>query len=227
VAWFKGDAGMTVVGPNVTAWADQSGNGNDVSAGATAPLLVGSAINGIAGANFNSPSGPILQNTTTNLLTAGSARSVIVVCKPTSGPGTYTVGGNAVVFRLHTAAFGMLVASVGGSTYGYTSESASAALASPPAITDVSLVAEIYSTGTGSTPTFAINGTNYTVAGSPTVAAENGTTGFSIGNFAQALTQFFTGSICEVLIFDHALVAGEVTTVRQYLQPRYGINLGV
>jgi hypothetical protein len=31
VLWLKADAGVTTSGSNVTAWADQSGNGNNVS----------------------------------------------------------------------------------------------------------------------------------------------------------------------------------------------------
>jgi len=44
--WLKSDAGVTLSGSNVTAWADQSGNGNDVNDVANMPMLVNNFING-------------------------------------------------------------------------------------------------------------------------------------------------------------------------------------
>jgi hypothetical protein len=46
--WLKADAGVTLSGSNVTAWADQSGNGNNVTVpdGGTPPVFESSQING-------------------------------------------------------------------------------------------------------------------------------------------------------------------------------------
>jgi hypothetical protein len=44
--WLKSDAGVTLDGSDVTAWADQSGNGNDVNDVANMPMLVNNFING-------------------------------------------------------------------------------------------------------------------------------------------------------------------------------------
>lgn len=49
--WLKGDAGITLNGSDVSAWADQSGNGNDAAQADTAkqPAYVSNALNGIPG----------------------------------------------------------------------------------------------------------------------------------------------------------------------------------
>jgi hypothetical protein len=46
-AWWESDAGVTLAGSNVTGWADQSGNGNDlvVSSGRFAAILTENVIN--------------------------------------------------------------------------------------------------------------------------------------------------------------------------------------
>jgi len=43
--WLKSDAGVTLSGSNVTAWADQSGNGNNFSDVVNMPMLVNDSIN--------------------------------------------------------------------------------------------------------------------------------------------------------------------------------------
>jgi hypothetical protein len=51
--WLKADAGVTTSGSNVTAWADQSGNGNNAVGSDTLPTLQSNAINGYPAIRFN------------------------------------------------------------------------------------------------------------------------------------------------------------------------------
>lgn len=54
--WLKADAGVTTSGSSVTAWSDQSGNGNDATGdlgGGTAPVLAANSLNGKPGIQFN------------------------------------------------------------------------------------------------------------------------------------------------------------------------------
>jgi len=44
--WLKSNTGVTLDGSDVTGWADQSGNGNDVNDVANMPMLVNNIING-------------------------------------------------------------------------------------------------------------------------------------------------------------------------------------
>jgi len=45
-AWYEADAGVTLSGDDVTAWADQSGNGRDLSSGTGSPTFLANALNG-------------------------------------------------------------------------------------------------------------------------------------------------------------------------------------
>jgi len=51
--WLKADAGVTTSGSNVTAWADQSGNGNNAVGSDTLPTLQSNAINGYPAIRIN------------------------------------------------------------------------------------------------------------------------------------------------------------------------------
>jgi hypothetical protein len=50
--WLKADAGVTLSGSNVTAWADQSGNGRSVAV-VNSPSLTANSINGKPTIDFN------------------------------------------------------------------------------------------------------------------------------------------------------------------------------
>lgn len=51
--WLKADAGVTLSGSNVTAWADQSGNGNNATSPDSDPTFVSSSINSKPAISFN------------------------------------------------------------------------------------------------------------------------------------------------------------------------------
>jgi hypothetical protein len=51
--WLKADAGVTLSGSNVTAWADQSGNGNNAISPTIPPTFVSSSINSKPSISFN------------------------------------------------------------------------------------------------------------------------------------------------------------------------------
>jgi hypothetical protein len=51
--WLKADAGVTLSGADVTAWADQSGNGKNAVGAGTLPTLQSNAINGLPAIRFN------------------------------------------------------------------------------------------------------------------------------------------------------------------------------
>ncbi len=53
--WLRSDVGVTASGGQVSALADQSGNGNDASqsTGANQPTITAAAVNGVAALNFD------------------------------------------------------------------------------------------------------------------------------------------------------------------------------
>lgn len=219
--WLKADAGVTLSGSDVTAWADQSGNGNDVTAPGTPPTFDASVINGLPGVRFTGAA-VSLANTSTSLITAGAARHVfsVVKCGSTASP-----GGPIVVFRGNTPWFAAYLAIIGGNTYAYSDGATTAStLTSPPTLTSTAFEVEHASAGTGTgNLTLALDGTNQTLA-TPDIATESGATGFVIGN-APTASQYFDGDVCEVFVYDHVLTGSDLADLRGYLQARYGITI--
>jgi hypothetical protein len=74
--WLKADAGVTLDGSNVTAWADQSGNGKNGIADVGSPQFVSSALNGKPAIGFNGTNARItgaspMQSTTGTIIIVG------------------------------------------------------------------------------------------------------------------------------------------------------------
>ena len=81
VLWLKADAGVTLSGNSVTNWADQSGNAYNVTQATAAnqPTFEASVFNGQPAISFDG--GDWLNNTISNPVTAGAARTIFVVSK--------------------------------------------------------------------------------------------------------------------------------------------------
>jgi hypothetical protein len=76
--WLKADAGVTLSGSNVTAWADQSGNGNNASSSiGTRPTLVSNTLNSKPVLRFD---GAGQQMALTSSI-GGTEYSIFIVCK--------------------------------------------------------------------------------------------------------------------------------------------------
>lgn len=223
--WLKADAGITLASGNVQTWADQSGNGNDVTQATSGsrPAFNATSVNGLPGVTF--ASGKQLANTV-NVVPTSSDRSIIVVAKTSSAGG----GGMLVGFRSTTICWNAQL----------TFDSVTAAFVygsgapQGPALINWTFdslphVFEEYGT-LGSLVTIAMDGANKTVSPvteTGVVVAETGTAGTLIGGSAGTGAQSWTGDICEVLVYDHILSEGDQKTLRQYLQARYGISLGL
>jgi hypothetical protein len=225
-AWYKADAGVTLSGSNVTGWADQSGNGNNLAPIASDPTFTASAINGLPGINFNLSTAILARSTSP--LSVGSDRTVVVIAKPaTNSGGTFSVGGAVVQFKNGAGAtwIGDL-GTIGGSVYGYSTGVAADELGSPPTILNVPLEIE-FATQVGNQPSFVINGTSYTSVGGAAVVTDNGTNDFYVGNnIAIPTSAYFAGDISEVLVYDHVLSSPDLTTLRSYIAGRYAIGSG-
>ena len=75
--WLKADAGVTLSGSDVTAWADQSGNGRN-GIGAGSPILINNELNGKPVIAFNGTSARITGPEPTTSLPV----TLIIVAKP-------------------------------------------------------------------------------------------------------------------------------------------------
>jgi hypothetical protein len=218
--WLKADTGITQSGGVVSAWADQSGNGYNVaSSGSAQPTFVSSAINGKPGLSFNG-STQYMDNTATSILTAGTARTIVVIGKY-SGSGS-TSGSPFTIRRTTTTSFATLMG-VGGTFYIWSDGTHNATI-TDPAVLNTAETFEWYSTGTsGAGITFSVTGSPKSVTSGGTVSSETGTTGFTVGQ-REGVGQFFNGTICEVLVYDHVLSGTDDTTLATYAQNKYAIG---
>jgi hypothetical protein len=188
------------------------------------PTLTASAINGLPGVTFTGTN-QSMQNVTSNILTAGSDRTVMAVVIPTTGTGTFNPGGTVFGFRLGANAWILYLGTTAGTTYGYSSTVATDSLSSPPTIANVAALVECSGT-LGGQPTFIHNATTYALTAG-VIGNETGTTGFMVGNNPSFATTFnFNGSICELFVYDHVCDAGELAATRAYVEAKYAIALG-
>lgn len=233
--WLKADAGITLSGSKVSAWADQSGNGNNVAqaTGANQPTFNASSVNSLPGVTFGASNTVWLNNTTTNPLSAGSARSILIVMKP--GSATASLAQSPFTLRRSAGpgpgVFGTSLQAASGNNYYFTDGYVQAYQATQPSYANTALEAEWLAAAVGASASLAYN-VNGTLVSSPTnffTNTDGGATGFTVGNRedngGSTLNQQFVGDICEILVYDHVLSSPDLAAVRAYLQNRYGITI--
>ena len=220
--WLRADMGVTADGSNrVSAWADQSGNGNNFTqgGGSSKPLYVASGLNGLPHIDFNQATshlaGPAL-----SALMAASGKTVVIVytvdtASTTGAADAYL--GNGVMGQ-STEYFGVGVTTSGGSvrvlasTYPSAWKTAFFSIAPAPyssalfvfhdgvtlGVEDISLVSG--SIGAGATG--SLTATTY--------LGRNST------------PNYFDGKISEVITYNRQVSGAEYTALRGYINGRYG-----
>lgn len=219
VARFKSDVGVTQSAGNVTAWVDMIGGVSIAPYSGHAVPFNASSLNNLPGLTFNANSG--LLTAATAILSGNVARYVIVVCKTGASLGqetTVSFGGGPW--------FAGLIYNVSGEVYSDVGPRIQVSAFIPSISTPYSLEYG-WDGNTAHLITFAHNGTSETVsqsAGAGTVGGAG--TKFTIGNVTNGVASLgigFIGDICEVLIYDHVLSAGDLATTRAYITTRYAI----
>jgi len=213
--WTRGDLGITLNGSNVSAWADQSGNGNHLVQGTALnqPLYVASDA-----AYGGKPS----------LTWDGSTSSMHTTRTVTLGPGTYifavkntTASSYFAVFQNDSTDY--LFASTGLSSF--VSRSAVSCTANLGAAWGVNAsprtIVRTFD-GTVAGHTIRANGVDLgaTTAGSPPGTGTTAQTLFVGSNHTPAL--FLTGSFAECIVYGRALSVPELQQVEAYIRTRYG-----
>lgn len=223
--WLRSDLGLTLASGVVSAWADQSGNGNNVSQSNASlrPAVTAGVANGIQGLTWTGSSGMGLTGSSGSVLTGSSARSVLIVAKPQ----TQNASGTLFQFRSGGNRMQLTCGLAGGTTYVY--DSASRDTSTSTTITAALHAIEFHTTGvlgtTGALSAF-LDGSAMALS-STIVDADDGSNGFSVGSRPGQAAQQFIGNYLELLIYDHKLTAGDLLTCRQYIQARYALALGV
>ena len=103
--WLDADVGVTTSGSEVTDWADQSGNGNDLTLLTTGPDLVTDALNGNAILKFDGIDDGLGRSGFTGLPIGAAERSVFFVANYIGGPGW---GGVSYGSAMDNEAFGLV-----------------------------------------------------------------------------------------------------------------------
>lgn len=218
--WLKADAGVTQSGGTVSAWADQSGNGNDVTALTTGPAYTASAINGHPGLTFTDNS-QILTRSNSPLSSGTGPRTAIVVAKTTDAN-----GGTFFCIGKNGPWWGPCMIGLDGATPAiFLTSGAFNTFASAPlsAYKTIPIVVEIASPASGSPITYTVNGASIGVTGAN--AGADSADFFSIGNYYDSGPGAirFLGVICEILLYDHLLSPTEEAQVSDYMKSKYGV----
>lgn len=207
--WVRGDMGITI-GTGVSAWADQSGNGNHLTqaTGAKQPLFVASAANGRPGVRFDTSGTQFLA---TGAITLNQPENVFAALKViTPGP----AGGTRDIAWDGIAAGNMVLGSILAAA---TSISAGTSLACGGAIAAgaYDYIGALYS---GVSSELRVHGA---VVGAGAAGANNAG-GFTLGALGGG-TRGLNVEFAEVIIYGRALSTAEKVLVETYLKTRYAL----
>ena len=192
VLWLKADAavyndaGVTAAtnGQTVQQWNDQSGNGNNVTqtVAGNKPVFQTTQIGGQPAIYFDGAAGAkYLNNTVSNLVTTGAARTTFIVSKINAAS---TTGGTIFTFRRTTTINSLSLGLNAGVNYVYSDgvTAANNASATASLFTDAkNPFIATYSNAGGSQIGLRFNGIPQTVSQVGIVSTETGTAGFTIG----------------------------------------------
>jgi len=229
--WLKADAGVTTSGSNVTAWADQSGNGNNATARTGNATLVSSVINGKPVLRFDGTSNLITNNFFVNnyntpitiIAVSKASASTVRGEQPTA---RYIVGvtnNGGYQFGLSYGAYGAENPNFSNS-YGISYVSGADIESSPMGENEKRIASTINS---GSEISFFLDATLVGTADPTEQSGGNNSTGaFSIGSdvVLDEIDNFFcTCDIAEIIIYNRAVTTTERQQVEAYLNTKYAI----
>lgn len=244
VLWLKADAGVytdagitpATNGQPVQQWNDQSGNGNDVTQtnNPNKPVFITQDASAAPALYFDGANGNMfLNNTTSNLVSSGSARTVFVAARRNcSAHGSGVLGGTLFTFRrgglINTLTYG--ANSYGAPVYIYSDNNGvgnnNAAVNGSAIDSAFSPVVITYKVpAAGGQLQCNINGISQTVnQGSGSVTAETGSTGFTVGDREDQVDLDWTGWIYEVIVYNRTLTGTEIAQVEAYLRNKYALS---
>jgi hypothetical protein len=222
--WLKADAGVTLSGSNVTAWADQSGNGNNaVTNIGEEPTFVSSFLNNKPAIQFNGD-GQIVEIADSNSLDFINTSAFIVLRYLGQGTGNNIVYiKNANAGSPENEAMYGLVATNGGNVSfsqnvdGWSDHQTQIDIQdSIPRILSMTYDGtnqNVYSNGNFSN-TFFIGGN---------IATSTGT--LQIGGYNKSFDgeEYFYGQIAEIIMYNRAVTEAERQQVEAYLNTKYAI----
>ncbi len=215
--WLRADAGVTSSGGLVSAWADQSGNGNDASQGTATyqPTVVSNSLNGLPVIHFDGNYNMMVLPTSTDLGIQSSPYEFFIVARPTADA-TYghvyflLSGGSYEQFEYHLVSTGNARFIPNSGNY----------LDKSGDYTDGA--AHIFAGRASSTGgSVRVDGVDGAVFTSDLTSSDTGNLCLGARQFS---TFFFNGDIAEVIVYNRVLSPSERTQVEQYLATRYNVT---
>ena len=212
--WLKADAGVTLFGGNVTAWADQSGNGKNATA-IQAPLYATNSINGKPALVFANNA----YLTTSNIFNGANPRTMFAVYYIDSENYSNTVIAQSNEDSTDMGTYFMLQSRIDqdSSPYlaGYVDD-----LSGPPYVNQELLLGMADYDGT--TARLFKNGT-LVDSGAKTYETHNGELYIGACNINGSVVEFFAGKIAELVVYNRVLTTSERQQVEAYLNSKYQI----
>lgn len=211
--WLRADLGISLSSNNVTSWSDQSGNGFNMSQGASSqqPIFIPSGKNQKPAVRFDGVDDFLLSSS--NVLTGTGDFSIVVVCQRLSGTNDNHVCGN--YSSTNTGGIQCWVDASGRIALFITANVSGTTVIQP-----MQMVIMFWQRSSGAV-TLRLNETN---EASGTLAASiAGSTNWALGNYA-ALLEPFNGEIYEHMVFNKALTENERMQISNYLRQRYNIG---
>jgi len=212
--WLRADLGVDITGGSVQGWKDQSGHSLNDTASTLVALPV-SSINGRAGFRLT---GSEYFTGGTNILAGNSPRTIFAVHKPS------TTSGSVLTLRTSTlkADYMFNWAPFPGLVYTDGVNNPNNAFVTPHTITGQPTISQWSSAGPGTVLGYKENGITFAVTQTSGSSTDSGSTGFNVGGGGAALANY-QGDICEILVYDSVLSAGDEAAVQDYLAVRYAI----
>jgi hypothetical protein len=223
--WLKADAGVTLVGGAVDAWADQSGNGRNFSAPAEAnrPAYSGT-LNGLPVLTFDG-STDYLQGNAASLNLARNVPGLTAIAVF-----SHTVATAFRLLSLSTTASTVVRYLAGGNGTGYILsgrrlDSDSAVLISGGTQKTVPVVSTFIARYSEATAAIFEDGasqvdTPFLTAGSTSDTDSNR---LAIGSALTLGSTLIQGDIAELIVYRRAITQDERATVENYLRAKWGI----
>lgn len=216
--WVRSDLGITLNGSTVSSWADQSGNGFNVTQGTAAnqPTFVASAQNGLPTVRGNGTSTILASATGANFFGSG-AYTVFGVWKSTAGAASQFFLENG------TGNLGNGI-EIGTSATSLRTDTHAGVVAHDDAAISTNVEIWTASRAAASAPTLRVNGSSQSLTNSGnTTLVDPGAT-CKIALFGSTFpTAWLAGDIYEVICYAKALSASEISRVENYLNKRYGV----
>ncbi len=230
VLWLDAAKGVTTNNNAITAWADQSSQGNNASGGTAAPTLVSSSINALPAAHFVASSNQYVKVADATSLQFGTGDYYIAVVAKFD---------NSVSSQSPATSLGTFYAKLGqgsgllffGNDYDEAQQTVAAGLCNlEDPSTQVNYAAS-YNDGAArlyaverasATETLRVNGTQVASASSSVDVSESGQE-IDIGYMAASAVAPLDGDIAEMIVVKGTLSSSDLSNIESYLTSKYGL----